>query len=282
MRALIVDDDPTVCLLLSRILARDFNCEADDARNGQEALAALSRERYDFVLLDLLMPIMSGYETLQTIRRSTDLQHLPVMVMSALREEARVREAIDLGIDSYMAKPLRPADVSTRVARLVSRLGGAGAGAAASRSCRSLRPGGRVLVVDEDREFRHFVKGVLSPKYSVATAAGGAQGLRMALDHPPALILLGSKLGALRPALFLDQLRGMPRLGAVPVVAIVPTPADAPPPGADASIERTLDVEHFGGEFLALVAGDVETSAVVTPGGELVSGPSAAQASRPS
>jgi CheY-like chemotaxis protein len=174
-------------------------------------------------------------------------------VMSALREEDRVREAIDLGISAYMAKPLRPADVSARLARLVSRL--AGAGAAAPRSCRSLCPGGRVLVVDEDREFRHFVRGVLSPKYSVATASGGAQGLRMALDHPPALILLGSQLGALRPALFLDQLRGMPRLGAVPVVAVVHAPGDGPPPGADAVIERTLDVERLGSQFLALVDG---------------------------
>ena len=128
MRALIVDDEPTVCLLLSRILARDFDCQADQAPNGREALVLLARERYDFVLLDLLMPVMSGYETLQAIRRSPTLQHLPVMVMSTVREEARVREAIELGIASYMAKPLRPADVSARLTRIVSRLGGAGAG----------------------------------------------------------------------------------------------------------------------------------------------------------
>jgi CheY-like chemotaxis protein len=252
MRALIVDDEPTVCLLLSRILARDFECESDQAPNGREALALLARERYDFVLLDLLMPVMSGYETLQAIRRSSTLQHLPVMVMSTVREEARVREAIELGIGSYMAKPLRPADVSARLTRLLARIGG-GAAAPAPRSCRSLRQGDRILVVDEDREFRHFVRGALSPRYSVATASGGAQGLRMALDVPPALILLGSQLGALRAPMFLDQLRAMPRLGAVPVVAVVPTAGESAPPGADASIERTLDVERFGAQFLALV-----------------------------
>jgi len=280
MRALIVDDEPTVCLLLSRILARDFDCQVDQAHDGREALALLARERYDFMLLDLLMPVMSGYETLQAIRRNTTLQHLPVMVMSTVREEARVREAIELGISNYMAKPLRPADVSARLTRVVARLGGAGAGAETPRSCRSLRMGDRILVVDEDREFRHFVRGVLSPKYSVATASGGAQGLRMALDHPPALILLGSQLGALRAPMFLDQLRAMPRLGAVPVVAVVPAPGEGPPPGADASIERTLDVERFASQFLALVDAAAVATPVPAPGDEVVPRPSASLPAR--
>ncbi len=240
----------------------------------------LAHERYDFVLLDLLMPVMSGYETLQAIRRSTTLQHLPVMVMSTVREEARVREAIDLGISTYMAKPLRPADVSARLTRIVARLGGAGAGGRPRVVAGVFGRATAILVVDEDREFRHFVRGALSPKYSVATASGGAQGLRMALDHPPALILLGSQLGALRAPMFLEQLRGMPRLGVVPVVAVVPAPGEAPPPGADASIERTLDVERLGSQFFALVEGVADATPVPAPDDEVVPRPSASLAAR--
>jgi CheY-like chemotaxis protein len=255
MRALIVDDEPTVCLLLSRILARDFECQATEASNGIEALDLLSRESYDFMLLDLLMPIMSGLETLQTIRRDDHLQHLPVMVMSTVREEARVREAIQLGVSTYLTKPLRPADVATRLNKFVTRLGAAGAIAAPTRSCLGIAPGARLLVVDDDPDFRAFVHGVLSPDYAVAVAASGAQGLRMAMDSAPALIILGPQLGVVRLPVFLEKLRALPRLGAVPVVAAVSSRTAALPAGTDASIDRTFVAEGFRRQFDTLVRG---------------------------
>lgn len=255
MRALIVDDEPTVCLLLSRILARDFECQVTEASNGIEALDLLSRETYDFMLLDLLMPIMSGLETLQTIRRDEHLQFLPVMVMSTVREEARVREAIQLGVGTYLTKPLRPGDVATRLNKFVTRLGAAGAIAAPTRSCFGVSPGARILVVDDDPDFRAFVHGVLSPDYAVAVAASGAQGLRMAMDSAPALIILGPQLGVVRLPVFLEKLRALPRLGGVPVVAAVSSRAAALPPGIDASIDRTFVAEGFRRQFDTLVRG---------------------------
>jgi CheY-like chemotaxis protein len=264
VRALIVDDEPSVCLLLSRILTRDFDCAAAEARNGREALALLSRENYDFVVLDLLMPVMGGLETLQSIRRSEMLQHLPVLVMSTVREEARVREAIGLGIGSYMAKPLRPTDVAARLARLMAGLSQASSGHATPRRCRTLQPGDRVLIVDDDREFRHFARAALAPDYSVATASGGAQGLRMAMQHPPGLILLGSRTGPLRPPVFVEKLRTVPMTRAVPVVAALAAPEDTPLAGADATIVRTLDTVLFRRQFdalLGLAAPDVVATA---------------------
>lgn len=255
MRALIVDDEPTVCLLLSRILARDFECQATEASNGIEALDLLSRETYDFMLLDLLMPIMSGLETLQTIRRDEHLQYLPVMVMSTVREEARVREAIQLGVGTYLTKPLRPADVATRLNKFVARLGVSGAVAAPTRSCLGVSPGARILVVDDDPDFRAFVHGVLSPDYAVAVAASGAQGLRMAMDSAPALIILGPQLGVVRLPVFLEKLRALRGLGGVPVVAAVSSRAAALAPGIDASIDRTFVAEGFRRQFDTLVRG---------------------------
>ncbi|BCS33095.1 hypothetical protein TBR22_A23210 [Luteitalea sp. TBR-22] len=121
MRALIVDDEPAVRLLLSRILARDFDCQAANASNGVEALDLLARGGYDFMLLDLLMPVMNGFETLHAIRHDDTLRDLPVMVMSTVREEARVREAIGLGVGTYVTKPLRPGEVTERLTRFLSR-----------------------------------------------------------------------------------------------------------------------------------------------------------------
>lgn len=256
MRALIVDDEPTVCLLLSRILARDFDCVASEARNGVEALDLLSRQRYDFMLLDLLMPVMSGFETLEAIRADPDLQHLPVMVLSTVREERRVREAIGLGISTYMTKPLRPADVSERLVRFVSTLGGGVSGRHVERSVAGLQPGARLLVVDGDRDFRHFVKSTLGHQYLVSQAASGAQGLRMAIEQQPAAILLGRDLGALTATTFLLKLRGLPAVAGVPVIGAVSGRAESPLAGLDAVIDRTFIPENFSRQFERLLAGD--------------------------
>ena len=60
MRALIVDDEPTVRLLLGRILRREVDCAVTEATNGIEALDLLSRDHYDFVVIDIMMPIMDA------------------------------------------------------------------------------------------------------------------------------------------------------------------------------------------------------------------------------
>jgi len=72
----------------------------------------------------------------------------------------------------------------------------------------------------------------------------------------------------------------MPRLGAVPVVAVVPAPGEGSPPGADASIERTLDVERFASQFLALVDAATVATPVPAPGDEVVPRPSASLPAR--
>ena len=105
VRALIVDDEPTVRLLLSRILRREVDCVVTEATNGIEALDLLASQRYDFVVIDVMMPIMDGIETLEAIRRTPDLRHLPVMVLSAVREEAQVRQLVALGVSAYLTKP---------------------------------------------------------------------------------------------------------------------------------------------------------------------------------
>lgn len=122
MKVLIVDDQPNVRLLLARIVRRLGEHEVLEAANGLDALDRLSRDGADAVILDLLMPVMDGIETLQAIRRSPALHHLPVIVLSAVRDETKVRQLVQLGIAAYLAKPLRPLDVAERLAELLPGL----------------------------------------------------------------------------------------------------------------------------------------------------------------
>ena len=218
MRALIVDDERTVRVLLSRILTRDYGCTVVEAANGIEALDQLSRQRFDFVLLDLLMPMMTGFETLEVIRADESLRDLPVLVMSTVREEAQVRAAIRLGIGTYMTKPLRPADVGERLARFLSAVGYRVTTSQAERALEGVSPGVRVLVVEGRPERRMMMVDALGRDYTVESAESGAQGLRQALLAAPALIVLGSDLGPVSARTFIAKLRAIPSLVAVPVV----------------------------------------------------------------
>ncbi len=84
-RILVVDDDDSIRTLLQTVL-RKRSLLADTARNGEEALERLRQHRYSLILLDLMMPKMSGYEVLSFLEKSNDPQHPLVLVLTAGHE----------------------------------------------------------------------------------------------------------------------------------------------------------------------------------------------------
>lgn len=122
MKVLIVDDQPNVRLLLSRVVRKVGDHDVAEAAHGLEALDYLARHPVDVVILDVLMPLMDGVETLEALRRTPALQHLPVIVLSAVRDEGKVRQLVRLGIAAYLAKPLRPLEVAERLQELLPQL----------------------------------------------------------------------------------------------------------------------------------------------------------------
>ncbi len=111
-RILLVDDQPDNLEMLQRIL-RQY--ETHTARNGRAALAKLEQERFDLVMLDIMMPEMGGIETLQRIRQHYSDIELPVMFVSALSERHSVANGRQMGANDYIVKPFDVADVLARV-----------------------------------------------------------------------------------------------------------------------------------------------------------------------
>ena len=85
------------------------------AEDGRQALDALRAERYDVVLLDILMPVMNGYETLAEMKRDAALRDVPVIVISALDEIDSVVRCIEMGAEDYLAKPFNPTLLRARL-----------------------------------------------------------------------------------------------------------------------------------------------------------------------
>ena len=119
-RLLVVDDiEMNRDLLGRRLTGQGYHVEM--AEGGAQALAMLQAAPFDLVLLDIMMPDMDGYEVLRRIRGDVVLQHLPVVMVSALGETESVVRCIELGADDYLTKPFNPLVLKARVTASLSR-----------------------------------------------------------------------------------------------------------------------------------------------------------------
>jgi class 3 adenylate cyclase len=115
-RLLIVDDVENNRFTLRRRLKRLGYENVEEAVDGRAALASLAKDSFDLVLLDVMMPGLSGYEVLEEIKGDMDLRDIPVIMVSALDEVESVIKCIDLGAEDYLPKPFDPTLLRARVA----------------------------------------------------------------------------------------------------------------------------------------------------------------------
>lgn len=113
-RVLVVDDNEMNRDLLSRRLLRQGHLIAM-AENGQEALEQLRSQPFDLVLLDIMMPVMNGYQLLESLKADPDLRHIPVIMISALDDLDSVVRCIELGAEDYLFKPFNPTLLKARI-----------------------------------------------------------------------------------------------------------------------------------------------------------------------
>ena len=111
---LVVDDDRLNRTLLSRSVIK-AGYEVEVASGGEEALAILEEKKFDVVLLDLLMPEMDGYEVLTRMKASDTLRHIPVIVVSNMKEMTSVAECIEMGAADHLPKPANPLLLKARL-----------------------------------------------------------------------------------------------------------------------------------------------------------------------
>ena len=111
---LVVDDIEANRVLLSSRLERQGYVVAT-AENGREALEKLRTSPFDLVLLDIMMPVMDGYEVLQRLKADASLRHIPVIMISALNELDSVVRCIEMGAEDYLGKPFNPILLKARI-----------------------------------------------------------------------------------------------------------------------------------------------------------------------
>jgi DNA-binding response OmpR family regulator len=91
--------------------------------NGEEAVEAALHEMPDMILMDVRMPKMTGYEACQKIKSNREIQHIPIVFLSAKGQEAEIRTGLNSGATEYLLKPFAPMELTARVNELLAKIG---------------------------------------------------------------------------------------------------------------------------------------------------------------
>lgn len=113
---LVVEDEIKIRFLLRDYLRADYN--VFEAENGFEALELFKKQSIDLIILDIMMPVMDGFTTLEKIR---EVSTVPVIMLTAKAEEQDKLQGYDIGADDYMTKPFSPKVLTAKVKALLKR-----------------------------------------------------------------------------------------------------------------------------------------------------------------
>jgi two-component system, OmpR family, alkaline phosphatase synthesis response regulator PhoP len=103
-KIILVDDEPNIIMSLEYTFKKN-NFEVFIARDGKEALELLKTEQPDLIILDIMMPLVDGYATLEAIKKNEKLAQCKVIFLSAKNKEADIEKGLQLGADAYVTKP---------------------------------------------------------------------------------------------------------------------------------------------------------------------------------
>ncbi len=118
---LIVDDEPHIRLLLEQTLdeLEDHDIELTTATNGQEALDAVAAGAPDLILLDVMMPLVNGFDVCRTLKGDPETRSIPIMMLTAKGQDLDRQAGLDVGADRYVTKPFDPDDVLELAAEML-------------------------------------------------------------------------------------------------------------------------------------------------------------------
>ncbi|MBN2583338.1 MAG: response regulator [Planctomycetes bacterium] len=117
-KILVADDNVQNCELLQAYLD-DLECDVAVAYDGQETLDKVASENPDLILLDIMMPKVSGFEICRKLKSDEKTQDIPIVMVTALTETGDIERAVEAGTDDFLSKPISKLELLTRVRSLL-------------------------------------------------------------------------------------------------------------------------------------------------------------------
>lgn len=232
MHVLICDDNAVNRFVSKRLLTQMLGCTVAECENGAEALSIVGRSSVDLVLLDVAMPVLDGFETLQALRDAPEYKHIPVVIMTAERRIEIVRKFVELGIAGYVLKPLRAEKFRAVIDGVRRNL--------RSTSQISLGRDTPALLVDGNLNYRQFFVQETERYGPIIQAESGAAAVAMFSRGAARIVFIGEDLGVIKADRLVQKLRAMASAYPIRIVALTEKPDGNRPPGIDALMLRTF------------------------------------------
>jgi len=122
MKVLVVEDDRSIQMVLELVLSRMSKCQVLLAGEGRQGLDMIRQEKPDFVLLDLMLPGMDGFEICRHSKESEETRQIPIIFLTAQPQPSSVARAMALGAAGYIVKPFDPIKIIDQINEALSRV----------------------------------------------------------------------------------------------------------------------------------------------------------------
>ena len=260
-RVLVVDDIPANVRLLESKLQAEY-LDVRTAANGQEALDVIGRERIDLVLLDVMMPDMTGFEVCATLKSNPRTANVPVIIVTSLDQTEDRVKGLESGADDFLTKPVSEVALVARVKSLLrlkmvtdelelraTAMQSVGLNAAVAIDS-GAAIAGRVLVVDDRENSTGRIRQALQRPFEVVITGDPAEAIELAEGRDFDLIMISLSLKAGDGLRLCTQIKTIDRLRQTPVLLITdanetPMVVRALDLGVNDYIIRPIDVNEL-------------------------------------
>ncbi|KKW36557.1 MAG: Histidine kinase [Candidatus Giovannonibacteria bacterium GW2011_GWA2_53_7] len=224
-KLLLIDDDQVLGeVMRHRLLTEGYEC--DWKRDGAEGMVAMHENKPDLILLDIVMPVMNGYDFLEAMSGDPLYANIPVIVISNSGQPVEIERVLALGAKDYLVKAqFTPDEVLTKVQKILGPLSAASAALSPSPVEVSTEPEGKaptdtkILIVEDEQILAELASGRFrSEGYEVFIAGDGQQCLEVAAREHPDIILLDVIMPIMNGFEALRRLKADSALADIPVV----------------------------------------------------------------
>ncbi|MFY9457443.1 MAG: response regulator [Candidatus Spechtbacterales bacterium] len=207
-KILIIEDEKALLSMLSDKLMRE-GYDVVSAEDGEAGIQKAKEEKPDLILLDIIMPKMSGIEVLEIMRADKTLSAIPVIIISNSGQQVEIKRAKALGARDYLVKAeFDPQEVIEKVRALFG-------------SSKNSDDGSTVLVVEDDQFLRDLiVKKLEEEGLKTSQAIDGEEGLRLIRENKPDIVLLDLILPGIDGFEVLKQAKADPAVSEIPIVIL--------------------------------------------------------------
>lgn len=202
---LVVDDDPEVLEVMKSYLMEE--CRVSTVMGGRQAIEHVQRNHVDVILLDVEMPIMDGFRTLELLRNMSECINVPILLVTGRNDKYTVLNSLCKGVDGYLVKPVDKETVLSKIREVILHK-------SIERNKKT------VLAIDDDMAYLKLVRRYLQDDYNVVMINSAKLAMEYLIKNIPDIILLDYQMPLYSGSTVMNMLQRHPDTQNIPVIIL--------------------------------------------------------------